>query len=277
LLNVYPPDGEWILGRIVFKVSVGFVTSALILLAVSLYMSNLYLKEHLRLAEIGNFERAGDRVELAARLDPFSPDPLSAEANLELRQGRTDQAAEAFQQAIWRDPNNYRNYAALGNLQRQQLGDPRDAAESYRSALKYNPNAAAVVSLLAEALLSSDDLEGAKAQYEWLQERGRIPLRDLYNLGKIQVRLGEPGEAIKTFEDAKERVDTGQESLDESQREAYLESLDLGVADALVVQGSYDEAREILLQSFAEQAPVRLALLDDPESYQRSVLETPVG
>jgi len=53
--------------------------------------------------------------------------------------------------------------------------------------------------------------------------------------------------------------------------------LDLSIADALVVQGSYDEAQEILLQSSAEQAPARLALLDDPERYQRSVLETPVG
>jgi tetratricopeptide (TPR) repeat protein len=265
------------LGRIVFKVSVGFVTGALVMLAVSLYLANLYLKEHLRLAEIGNLERAGDRVELAARLDPFSPDPLSAEAYLELRQGRTEQAAEAFQKAIWRDPNNYRNYAALGNLQRQQLGNPKDAAESYRNALKYNPHATTVVSLLAEALSSSEDLEGAKAQYEWLQERGKISLKDLYNLGKIQVQLGEPGEAIQTFEDAKERVVAGQESLDESQREAFLESLDLSIADALVVQGSHDEAQEILLQSSAEQAPARLALLDDPESYQRSVLETPVG
>ena len=265
------------MGRVVFKISVGFVTGALVLLAVSLYLSNIYLKEHLRLVEAGNPKGAGERIDQAARLDPFSPEPSASEGHLAVRQGRTKEATEAFQQAIQRDPHNYRNYAALGNLQRQQLGDPQAAVKSYGDALRYNPHATPVVSRLAEALLITNDLEGARARYEWLQSRGRIPLKDLYNLGKIQIRLAEPEEAIKTFEEAKERANTEQESLDESQRDAFLESLDLGIADALVVQGSYDAAREVLLQSSAEQAPARLALLDDPDSYRESVLETPIS
>ena len=261
------------MGRIVFKISVGFVTGALILLAVSLYLSNLYLKEQLRLAEIGNLRGAWDKVQLAARLDPFGSEPLAARGYLELRQGHTNEAVEAFQEAIARDPANYRNYATLGNVQRQQLGDPEAAAQSYRDALERNPRAFTVVYSLGEALLSSGDLEGARAQYEWLRERENIPLKGLYSLGKIHTRLGEPEEAIKTFEEAKEGAGAGGESLDEPQREQFLESLDLAIADALVVQGSYDEAREVLLQSSAEQAPARLALLDDPEGYRTSVLE----
>ncbi|HEX2098686.1 MAG TPA: tetratricopeptide repeat protein [Rubrobacteraceae bacterium] len=259
--------------RLVFKISVGFVTGALILLAVSLYLSNLYLKEQLRLAEIGNLKGAWDKVQLAARLDPFGSEPLAARAYLELRQGHTNEAVEALQEAIARDPANYRNYAILGNVQRQQLGDPEAAAQSYRDALERNPGASTVVYGLGEALLSSGDLEGAKEQYEWLREQGNIPLRGLYNLGEIQTRLGEPEEAIKTFEEAKEGADAGGESLEDSQREQFLRSLELAIADALVVQGSYDEAREALLQSSSDQAPARLALLDDPESYRMSVLE----
>lgn len=238
------------------------------------------------MAETGNLSRAMNKVDWASRLDPFSPVPPASEAYLELRQGRTEAAAEAFQKAIDRDPYNYKNYEALGNLQRQQLGDPEAAVKSYRKALERNPRAATVLSRLSEALLSAgtsdENLEEARSHYEWLQERGRIPLRDLYTLGKVQTRLGEPEEAIETFEEAKERADTEpEESSDESrqtQRRAFLDSLDLAIADALVVQGSFEEAREYLAQSEAEQAPAILTLLnDDPVSYQQSVFDAPIN
>jgi tetratricopeptide (TPR) repeat protein len=238
------------------------------------------------LAETGSLSRAMNKVDWASRLDPFSPAPPSSEAYLELRQGRTEAAAEAFQKAIDRDPYNYKNYESLGNLQRQQLGDPEAAVESYRKALERNPHAATIVSRLGEALLSAgtsdENLEEARSHYEWLQERGRIPLRDLYTLGKVQTRLGEPEEAIETFEEAKERADTEpEESSDETrqdQRRAFLDSLDLAIADALVVQGSFEEAREYLAQSEAEQAPAILTLLnDDPVSYQQSVFDAPIN
>lgn len=274
------------MGRAVFKISVGFVVGALILLAVSLYLSNLYLKDQQRLAETGNLQDAMSKAAWAARLDPFSPAPLSSEAYLELRQGRTEAAAEALRKARDRDPYNYKSYEALGNLQRQQLGDPEGAVESYRRALERNPHAATVVSRLGEALLSSgtstENLEEARIQYEWLQERERIPLKDLYTLGKIQTRLGEPEKAIETFEEAKEKADAEpEESSQESrqaQRRAFLDSLDLAIADALVAQGSFDEARVYLAQSEAEQAPAKLALLDeDPVSYRQSVFDAPIN
>src|SRR5215218_443682 len=274
------------MGRVVFKISVGFVAGALILLAISLYLSNLYLKDQQRLAETGDLSRAMEKVEWASRLDPFSSAPPSSKAYLELRQGRVEAAREAFQEAVDRDPYNYKNYEALGNLQRQQLGDPEEAAKSYRKALERNPHAATVVSRLGEALLSAgtstQNLEEARTQYEWLQERGRIPLKDLYTLGKIQTRLGEPEQAIETFEEAKERAGTEpEESADESrqdQRRAFLDSLDLAIADALVVQGSVEEARAYLAQSEAQQAPTVLALLnEDPTSYRESVLDAPIN
>ena len=278
------------MGRAVFKISVGFVAGALILLAISLYLSNLYLKDQQRLAETGDLSRAMEKVEWASRLDPFSSAPPSSKAYLELRQGRVEAARDAFQEAVDRDPYNYKNYEALGNLQRQQLGDPEEAVKSYRKALERNPHAATVVSRLGEALLSAgtstENLEEARTQYEWLQERGRIPLKDLYTLGKIQTRLGEPEQAIETFEEAKERAGTepeesSDESADESrqdQRRAFLDSLDLAIADALVVQGSVEEARAYLAQSEAEQAPTVLALLnEDPTSYRESVLDAPIN
>jgi tetratricopeptide (TPR) repeat protein len=267
------------LGRIIFKISVGFVTGALILLAISLYLSNHYLQEQQRLAETGNLQGAGVDTERAARLDPFSSDPPAAEAYIELRQGQTGAAAEDFREAIRRDPLNQRNYVALGDLQKQQLGDPEAAAESYRQALEYNPHATAVVSRLAEALLSAGDRQGATTQYEWLREYKKISPKELYTLGEIQTRLGEPEEAIKTFEDAREGNGTVEPSdQSEAQKQAFVESLDLATADALVVQGSYDEARGVLTQSSGEQASTVLALLNqNPEGYRESVLNAPIN
>lgn len=269
------------MGRIVFKISVGFVTGALILLAISLYLSNRFLTEQLRLAETGDLRGARAEVERAALLDPFSPAPLSSEAYLQLRQGQTEAAAQTFREAIRREPANYKNYMDLGDLQRQQLGDPEAAAVSYREALERNPHATVVVGRLAETLLSLDDREGAKANYEWLREQGRIPLRGLYTLGQIQMRLGEPEEAIETFAEAKEGGEAGLGSLDgseEAQREDLVESLDIAIADALVVQGRYEEAREALSRSTAGQAPAVLALLDDdPEAYRESVIDAPIS
>ena len=271
------------MGRAIFKISVGFATGALILLAVSLYLSNTFLQQQQRLAESGALQGAMNRAEWASRLDPFNSVPLSSQAYLEVRRGQTETANAAFEDAIERDPHNYRTYEALGNFQRQQLGDLEEAAETYREALRYNPHAVAVISRLGEVLLTSEpaDLEGAKAQYEWLRERGRIPLKDLYTLGKTQIRLGEPEEAIETFEEAKERADVELGTSEEQQREqkrALLESLDLAVADALVVQGLYEEAREYLAQSEAEQAPAVLTLLDeDPEGYRSSVFDAPIN
>jgi tetratricopeptide (TPR) repeat protein len=278
------------LARVVFKISVGLVTGALILVAISLYMSNYYLKEQVRLAQAGDLPGARIDVERAALLDPFSPAPPTSMAYLELRQGRAEPAAEDLREAIRRDPANYKNYVELGNLQRQQLADPKAAAESYREALNHNPHDTALVSRLAEALLSTGDLEGAKAQYEYLQGLGRIPVEGLYTLGKIQVRLGDPTEGITIFKAAQRMADRELESgsLNEqqkTQRKALIDSLDLAIADALVVRGSqagqdYRDtaaAREVLSQSSAEQAPSILALLDeDPESYRKSVLDAPI-
>lgn len=258
----------------------GFATGALFLVAISLYLSGYYLDQQLRSVEAGNLQDARREVEWASRLDPFSADPLILKAYLELRQGRAGAAVEAFREAIERDPYDSESRVALGDLQRRQLGDPEAAAESYREALKYDPYSAAAISRLGDALLNTGDLEGAKDQYERLREGGKISLKDLYTLGRIQVQLEESEEAIKTFEEAREMADKRLGYLDESQRaesKAFTESLDLAIADALVVEGSYAEARELLSWSEAEQASAVLALLyGDPEGYRESVLDATI-
>jgi len=265
----------------VFKVSVGFVVGALILLGSSLYLSSRALEEQARLAESGDLQGAEAQIERAARLDPFGPAPLASEGYLELRRGRPEAAVEAFREATRRDPANYINYVSMGSVQRQRLGDAEAAAESYRQALRRNPNAESVRSLLAEALLSSGDLRGAREQYEWLWENERASFNDLYTLGRLYLRTGEPEEGVAAFEAAREQAVAGLGSLqgdDRERREELVSSLDLAIADAYVVQRDYEAALEVLEASDSEQAPAIRALLErDPERYRRSVLETRVN
>jgi hypothetical protein len=66
---------ERVLGRVAFKISVGFAAGALILLAVSLFLSNRFVDDQQRSAETGDLRGATNKVQWAARLDPFSPAP----------------------------------------------------------------------------------------------------------------------------------------------------------------------------------------------------------
>jgi hypothetical protein len=61
------------------------------------------------------------------------------------------------------------------------------------------------------------------------------------------------------------------------QRQRLVNSMTLALADALVVQGRYPQAREVLAGSASEQAPALLQLLDtDPEAYREQVVNSDV-
>jgi tetratricopeptide (TPR) repeat protein len=268
------------MGVTVFRISVGFVVGVLILLGVSLFLSSRALDEQARLAESGDLRGAQVQVERAARLDPFGPLPMSAEGYLELRRGRPQAAVEAFREATKRDPRNYINYVSMGSVQREQLGDPKAAARSFREAIERNPNAYSVRSLLAATLLSSGDLEGAKEQYAWLREKDKATFNDLYTLGRLYLRTGEPAKGAEAFREARDRAQAslgGLRGEERERREELVTSLDLAVADAFVVQRDYEGALEVLRESESEQAPALIALLEvDPERYRESVIENRV-
>ena len=58
------------------------------------------------------------------------------------------------------------------------------------------------------------------------------------------------------------------------QLETFVDSVDLATVDALVIEGRYDEARLVLEDSDAEQAPAIIELLYiNPEEYRESVLD----
>jgi tetratricopeptide (TPR) repeat protein len=187
---------------------------------------------------------------------------------------------DALKEAVRRDPDNYLPYMLLGFAQMNQINDYDSSVANFRKALERNPRVTLVRTGLAQALLRKGELEKAGAQYEKLRETDRISLQGLYGLGRIYVRTGEPEKGRQTLEAAKERAQADMESLGESsrgQRQELIQSIELATADALVVQGRYDEARAIVADSESEQAPAILTLLNtDPDMYRDSVEDSEI-
>lgn len=250
------------------------------LLAVSLYMSGHYLDEQERLVAAGDVEGATQKLDMAARLDPFSPQPLLRKSFFLQRQGNYEEAAGILREAIRRDPRNEVTHVLLASLQVSRLNDYAAAEKTYRELLEVSPNLVLARNGLAQALLRQGDLEGAKRQYEKLVESGQISTQGLHYLGRIYVRTGEPEKGVTTLRRARQRATAELENLNASEREQgreFVESIDLAIADALVVQGRYAEARRVVAESSAEQAPAILELLEtDPERYRESVVDSEI-
>ncbi len=263
----------------VFRLSVGFLVAVLALLAMSLYLSEYYLGEERRLIAAGDLRGGLEAAQRAGRMDPFDPEPLEDISYIRQQQGRSEAAVGALREAADRDPNNYIIYLELATLQ-SALGDLTAAGENYRKVLELNPNAYLARSGLAELLLRRGDLEGAKREYEKVEKAGEISYTDLYDLGRIYVRTGEPEKGYKAIKRARRQASKDAETLEgalKAQRQRLVESMDLALADALVVQGSYGRAAKVISASSSEQAPGLLRLLEtDPEAYREQVVNSDI-
>ena len=252
---------------------------ALALLAMSLYLSEYYLGVERRLIAAGDLPGGLEAAQTAGRMDPFDPEPLEDVSYILQQRGQNEEAVGSLREAVDRDPNNYIIYLELASLQ-FALGDLTGAGENYRKVLELNPKAYAARSGLAALLLERGDLEGAKREYEKVEEAGEISYTDLYDLGRIYVRTGEPEEGYKAIKRARRQASKEAETLEGSlkaQRQTLVESMGLALVDALVVQGSYGRAARVLSDSSSEQAPGLLQLLEtDPEAYREQVVNSDI-
>lgn len=268
------------MSTIVFKVSAGFLVGALVLIAIALSLSDYYTEEQRRLAAAGDTQGAAEASRRAVRLDPFDTDPLEARSFLQQQQGLNEAASESLQEAIRRDPNNYMPRLMLGNLQMIKLNELKGAAQRYREVLDLNPKESGTRSSLAQALIRQGKLEEAKKQYEKLREEKQISEQGLYDLGRIYVRTGEPMKGYKAISQARRKSSRDLSKLEgavKSEREDLIESMDLALADALVVERNYDRALQIISESPSEQAPALYELLSsDPEAYRESVVNSEI-
>jgi tetratricopeptide (TPR) repeat protein len=265
---------------VVFRVSAGFLVGALVLLAMALYLSEYYLEEGRRLSAAGDVQGAIDASQTAARLDPFDTEALETRSFLFQQQGRYEDAAGALREAIERDPHNYVPYLMLGNLQFSELDDLDAAEESYRRVLELNPKESTVREALARVLIQQGELGAAREEYEKLREEDEISFQGLYDLGRIYVRTGQPKEGLKAIKEARRKAENGLDELEgplKQERQQLLVSMQLAIADALVVQGRYGKAREIISKSNSPQAPALLQLLNShPDAYRESVVTSEI-
>jgi tetratricopeptide (TPR) repeat protein len=267
------------LSHVIFRLSAGFLVGVLALLAVVLYLSDYCTAEQQRLAAAGDVTGAMEASRMAVRLDPFDTEALQAQSFLWRQQKEQERAVLALKEAIERDPNNYLPYLTLANL-RLGMGDLDAAAKSYRDVLELNPNAVSATSSLAQTLARQGKLQKAKEKYEVLEEEKNITYQDRYDLGRIQVRTGEPQEGVKNIRRARRQaaaeLKRPRTPAGERQRQ-LLVSMDLATADAFVVQGRYWQARRILARSPSAQAPGLLELLNqDPAAYREQVINSDI-
>jgi tetratricopeptide (TPR) repeat protein len=262
------------LSGVIFRLSAGFLVGVLALLATLLYLSDYYTGEQQRLAAAGDFAGAMEASRKAVRLDPFDTDALQAQSFLWRQQKRRDRAVLALKEAIERDPINYLPYLTLANL-RLGMGDLDAAVKGYRDVIQLNPNAVSARSSLAQTLARQGKLQEAKEVYEALEGETNISYQDRYDLGRIQVRTGEPVEGVKNIRRARRRAAKLNRPPRQGGERQLLVSMDLATADAFVVQGRYGQARRILAQSPSEQAPGLLELLNlDPAAYREQVINS---
>ncbi|AHY47625.1 Tetratricopeptide repeat [Rubrobacter radiotolerans] len=265
--------------RKVFKVSVGFVFVALLFVAGSLYVSEIYMERQRQASVAGNVSGAIGASSAAARYNPFSLEPLEAQSSTFYSQGRNVNAVEAIEQGLAREPNDYVSWLSLGNIETVR-GDYEAAEAAYREAQRLNPLGASSTGGLAQSLLRQGDLQGARVEYEKLAESRDISTMGLYDLGRVQVRTGDPRLGYRSIMRAIRRAEAELEGLSGASRENQertIESMELAAADALVVQRRYNEAYALVEQNASSQAPALLQLIGtDPEGYRSSVIDSDV-
>jgi tetratricopeptide (TPR) repeat protein len=95
-------------------------------------------------------ERAQADVDLVARLDTLSVEPLLAAASLANRRGRTGQARRYLVDAVGRQPSNVQAWLSLGRFELDR-GDLRNARTALRRVVELDPrNATAPVLVASE-------------------------------------------------------------------------------------------------------------------------------
>lgn len=263
----------------VFRLSVAFLVGVLALLALSFALSDYYGGELQRLAAAGDTRGALEVSRRAIWLDPFDTDALEAQASILQQQNQYERASAALREAIERDPVNYLPYLFLANLQ-FQMGDRDAALESYGDVLRLNPKASTASLSVAQILTGQGRLREAKEEYLKLEREERISFEGLYDLGRIEVRTGQAEEGLRDIKQARRqaRSDLGEmQGAVRAQRQQLLNSMDLAVADAMVVAGREEGARKILAASPSEQAPSLLQLLNSgPEEYREQVVNSDI-
>jgi len=170
-----------------------------------------------------------------------------------LREGRVDQALEAFKAAVKGDPKNAYFQKGLGqaHLAKREWSK---AAEAFRQALEINPYYADVHNDLGTALLLGGKREEARQELlaAYNDPTFATPEVAAHNLGQSYLEEKNYGEAYTWFRTTVQR------------NKGYADG-HLGLADTLAAQQRFDEAvlqLEVAKKELPDALPIAMALAD---------------
>ncbi|MDD5586818.1 MAG: tetratricopeptide repeat protein [Alphaproteobacteria bacterium] len=116
-------------------------------------------------------------------------------------QGDNVGAADFYQRAAQRDPNNATAHKGLASVFEQE-GHMAEAADEYRTAIKLKPQDAELRRSLGRVLLSSERAAEARDAYQAALDLDGNDAKSMNGLGIALNNLGDLGGAQKQFEDA---------------------------------------------------------------------------
>jgi O-antigen ligase len=122
---------------------------------------------------------AYDRLDTAARLDPFSADALLIEGSLALRVGDDTQARRAFGRALEREPRNWYAYAELCLLASTR-GDYATAERTIGAARRLNPKDS-VLEIVERLVAARAPVDASLVNDLYRRRLNRFEAQDLIN------------------------------------------------------------------------------------------------
>jgi len=262
----------------ILKLSAVFATAILLVITASIYLSGRYLDRHYEFMVDGETGEAIVAAERASRLDPLSAEALLAKSSLLQSEERYRQAERALEAAAEREPANYELPQQLGDIRLNSMNRPSEAVDSYERVLELNPRSTDARLGLAEAYVRTGELRQAVVQYEKLDSLEGLDSGQLYELGRLYTRTGEPEKGLAAIRRARDRAQRRVRGLEGRQRQrrlGFLRSFRLAIAEALVVERRYEEAYRVVSNTPTERSAARLDLISsDPEGYRLNLLNS---
>jgi tetratricopeptide (TPR) repeat protein len=198
-------------------------------------ISNCVLSRGIGFYQEGNYEAAVKEFQRAIALSPDSSnteDTYGYMVSCLIELNRTDEAINAYQQAIKHDPTNESYHVNLGNIY-SSLGRHADAAAEYNQAVRINPTSVSDLYYLGQAYEQTGNYAGAEQAFQ--KVRSQSPLKAAFGLGQTYRLMGRYENAAselktaiaidRTFQDAYfelGRVYTDQKEFDKAEQQASI-------------------------------------------------------
>jgi tetratricopeptide (TPR) repeat protein len=155
-------------------------------------------------------EKAEAQFKTAEAIEPESEEVVLNLARLYAESGNMQQAVKAIE-AVPEDGRTPKMEFTLGALY-DQLKQPKDAIAAYKRAEDMEPGDLQTMDALAQALMSSNQLDEALKQYQTLSQADPENSEALVHIGEIERRQGKYEEALATIRKARKLDPTSLEA-----------------------------------------------------------------